>query len=569
MTLINKYSQFFNRLQQLFKGFCIIILFQLYACDIIAQPIPVGDLQEDHYRILQLLSDSTAQSSFSNRPVWSHDYRKFEDLNTSPNSLWSQPFETRTITLTGGFSAGIYNPIITNTYNSKLPYGGNNSAAWYGKGLNTEFKAGGWITSDYFTITFLPHVSFQQNKNFPTPRFIPETSEGNPLYRSIINGIDMPFRFGPDSYTTFDLGQSSVRLHYKQLEAGFSKENLWWGPGVQNALIMSNNAPGVKHVFLGTRSPLPLPLNIGNIEFRLIGGWPKDSKYFPEDADTNRQRFMSGTNLIFSPSFLPGLHLGFTRVAHLYIPDEGLTFDDYISSINFGDRQTTGDDGQNQLVSVYFRWVFPESSAEIYGEYFREDSFFDTRDLFMEPDHDRAYTIGAQKILKSQWINFFKVNVELNNLVPNRVDEVRPQTYYYRHSQIRQGHTNNGQVLGAAIGPGSGSQYLGVEGYFDRGMLGMFIQRVEDNDFFYFEFYDNPTLSTAYKDIWRNRINLNIGLKGHYRKGNLLLSGKLIWNNNLNYGRFNYGDLDINFGTYDPHDVVNIQLQATVRYLFK
>lgn len=547
--------------------FCIL---QICISEIIAQPVHTTDMQEQHYRTLQLLSDSTTRSSFSNRPVWNHTYQQvFGRLtdNINNNSIWSQPFKSKSFELPKGFSAGIYNPSLTNTFNTDLPYGENNEAAWYGRGLNTELQAGGWITSDFLTITFRPHLSFQQNNDFTTPRFIPRDSEGNPQYRSTVAGIDMPYRFGPDPFTTLDLGQSSVRIHYKEVEVGVGKENLWWGPGVQYALLMSNNAPGVKHLFLGTRSPVTLPLGIGDIEFKLIGGWPEESEYFSERG-SNRKRFMSGGNFIYSPSILPGLHLGLIRIVHRYVPDEGLDLNNYFSTLNFGDRQTSGSDDQNQLISLFFRWVFPESSAEIYGEYFREDSFFDMRDLFLEPDHDRAYTIGAQKIIQSGWINFFKVNIELNNLVPGRVDEVRPQVPYYRHVQIRQGHTNGGQVLGAAIGPGSGSQYVGVEGYFDRGMLGMFIQRVEDNDFFHYEFYEELLIQPELKDIWRHRINLNIGLKSHYKHGSLLFSGKLVWNKNYNYGRFNLGDLDVDFESIEKNDVVNVQLQLSARYLF-
>src|SRR5699024_7157936 len=151
----------------------------------------------------------------------------------------------------------------------------------------------------------------------------------------------------------------------------------------------------------------------------------------------------------------------------------------------------------------------------------REDHNYDLRDFLMEPDHDRAYTLGAQKIVESNWIDFVKFNAEINTLVPNRVDEVRRQTYYYRHGIVKQGHTSRGQVMGAAIGPGSGSQYLGAEGYFNKGMLGLFIQRVEDNDHFHFEWHDQNSPNPPHGDIYNHRINLNIGLKGAYKSGPL------------------------------------------------
>lgn len=545
--------------------------------NLIGQPIPIGDVKEQQYRTLQLLSDSTIQTSLINRPLWISSYRELTDgIAPSSDAWWTESLEGPRTTLLNFFEAGVYEPVLTTTYNSELPYGENNGAAWYGRGLNTEFQGGLYLTSDFITLSFRPHLTYTQNRDFAKPRFIPTDEEDNPQYRAIFGNIDMPYRFGPDSYSDFDMGHSSARIHYKSIEAGVGTEPLWWGPGVQYALMMSNNAAGVPQVFFGTRDPLPLPLNIGDIEFRWVWGWPRDSEYFSEYYPQNDdQRFLNALNFSYSPSFIPNLTVGLTRAFHQYVPEDGLDTSDFFDivqafqKVKQEESENNGrNDSKNQLASVYFRWVFPESNAEVYGEYFREDHSFDLRDFLMEPDHDRAYTLGAQKIVESNWIDFVKFNAEINSLVPNRIDEVRPQTYYYRHGKIRQGHTNRGEVLGAAIGPGSESQYLSAEGYFNEGMLGLFIQRIADNDFFHYKYYDQPQLGTGYKDIYRHRINLNIGLKGSYKTGPLLLDAKLIWNKNYNYGRYDYGDLDVNFDTVDKNDKINMQLQLTARYLF-
>ena len=41
---------------------------------------------------------------------------------------------------------------------------------------------------------------------------------------------------------------------------GISNENQWWGPGISNALILSNNAPGFPHAFVRTAHPWKTPL---------------------------------------------------------------------------------------------------------------------------------------------------------------------------------------------------------------------------------------------------------------------------------------------------------------------
>jgi len=536
-----------------------------------AQVIPVGEVKDSQYRTLQLLSDSTIQSSLTSRPIRMSAYQALTNqMASTSNAWWAQSLAGPETDFLNFFKAGAYQPVLTNTYNTALPYGGNNGAAWYGKGLNTEFQSGFYLTSDYLTISFRPQLIYTQNRDFPKPRFIPTDGDGNPEYRAIFSSIDMPYRFGPDPYTDFDWGNTSVRIHYKSIEAGAGTDPLWWGPGIENALVLSNNAAGLKHLFLGTRSPIILPLGIGDFEFKFIWAEPEDSKYFETTEKTDRRRFTTGLNLAFTPGFAPNLTLGFTRFSHKYLPEDGLKFKDFAATLPFfNERQTQGTDDQNQLVSAYFRLVFPKSNAEVYGEYFREDSYYNARDLLMEPDHDRAFTLGFQKIVETNnWLDFFKINGEVTSLVPNRTDEVRRQTYYYRHGQIRQGHTNQGQVLGAAIGPGSAGQYLGVEGYLNKGMLGVFVQRVAENDFFHYEWNDLQKPNPPVGDIYNHRIDLNIGLKGFYETGPVLLGAKLIWNKNYNYGRYDYGDSNIDFDSTGEHDKVNMQLQLSARYLF-
>ncbi len=550
----------------------IILAFSLAPKSASAQTLPVGGFREKQVRIQQLFND-TLSISLSNRPIWMKTYKKYFKGHEYNDSWWNKPHYYLNERYFDGFlKLGVFEPVFMTTYNSKLPYngGGNNGAAWYGRGLTTEFRAGFFATSKYFTLTFRPHFIYTQNKKFKVPRFVPRDEDGNVLYGHEELGfeIDAPFRFGPDSFTTFDLAQSSFRIHYKPIEIGLSNAPLWWGPGIRNALVLSNNAPGLRHLFFGTRFPLQIPY-IGQIEFKLIGAWPEDSDYFRYTEETDQQRFMSGFNFIYTPSFAPHLHLGFSRVIHTYIGEGGLDYADFIAPLQISGDRNPNNLAQNQIISVYFRWVFPEGHAEIYGEYYREDNWADARDLFLKPDHDRAYTMGFQKIIPTDWIDFVKVNFEISSLIPNRKDEVRYQTYYYTHSGVVQGHTNEGQILGAAIGTGSGSQFLGIEGYFEKGMLGIFVQRVADNNFFHYEFNQRfiSLLPRGFKDWFNYQIDLHVGINGKYKLGNFLLGGRFIWSKAFNYGRYELGIRS--FDIIEPSDdLINLQFGFSVRYLF-
>jgi hypothetical protein len=557
------------------------------AGKVTAQPIPVGSIQEQQYRLLQLLSDSTIQTSMNGRPIWNRTYQKIfkqPKIQQYRNSWWDQPLKGYEKKLSKHWSFGVYAPIITNTFNSALPYGGNNGSAWYGRGFNEEFQGGFYLTSRYVTATFRPHISYSQNTSFPVPRFIRRHKDGSPEYTSIINyfgtSIDMPFRFGPKAFTNFNLGLTSISVHYKSIVAGVSNQERWWGPGVQNALMLSDNAAGLKQAFLGTREPLVLPLGIGKLEFKFIWAEPRDSKYFKTTKRTDHQRFGAGLNVNYSPGFAPNLSLGITRFSWRYIPSGGLPASAFGADLPFfnhiqrKNREKNGRDVQNQMVSAYIRWVFPKGDADVYGEFYREDSYYNLRDLFLEPDHDRSFTIGFEKLVESNgWFNLFRFNGELNNLVPDRTSQVRRQAWPYTHGIIKQGHTNQGQVLGASIGPGSSSQYIGAEGFFEKGSIGLFIQRIAVNDFFHFTYYNTNKIAPrgrgGAKDPWRHRINLNIGVTGRYKAGPVLLSGKIIWDKNYNYGRYHYGELKgINFQTVDKHDIVNMQIQLSAKFLF-
>jgi hypothetical protein len=90
----------------------------------------------------------------------------------------------------------------------------------------------------------------------------------------IIGSADLPVRFGKDPYSRLSWGQSSIRLNFNPVSVGLSNENLWWGPGKQNSILMSNTASGFKHLTLNTIRPVNTP--IGSIEGQIIAGRLKD-----------------------------------------------------------------------------------------------------------------------------------------------------------------------------------------------------------------------------------------------------------------------------------------------------
>jgi hypothetical protein len=108
----------------------------------------------------------------------------------------------------------------------------------------------------------------------------------------------------------------------------------------------------------------------------------------------------------------------------------------------------------NQLASLFFRWVFPHAGLEVFGERGFEDQLYDLRDLILNPDHEREYMLGFQKVLRMSPNRIDVLKGELVNYQEPTVARVRGEGGIYVHSTLRQGHTNRGQLLGASPGAG-------------------------------------------------------------------------------------------------------------------
>lgn len=585
-----------------------------------AQTIPVGDIREELLRVDQLLSDSLSNIdlTFSNRSLSYNSYKSFYGQN-SKTSLISSPFFYKEKVIYPGLTFGLYDGEFKNTFNSELPYSENNGAAWYGRGSNIEVMSGFYLTSRFITLSLRPQFVWHQNRDFPVPRFVPEYPDGSIRYvepgvlpeDSLAERIDRPFRYGPDPFVQLDPGHSSIRFHYNQFELGLSSEPIWWGPGIKYGLLMSNNSAGVPRLFTGTRNPVKLPYEIGKLEFNWFIGQPKDSDYFDLDPESspNRinqyersmllgNRIMHGLNLTYSPSFIDNFHVGFARVLHQYkkesckieqptwdlncdavvVPSQkNRDFDLFAIFKPFPQTDTENYTGiydethyqnENGITSIFFRWIWIESNAEIYGEFLKDQRSFNFRDLLTQPQNARAYTFGFRKLYDTKSLGVLSFHLEFNSTLPALIDDVRPQSYIYTHKNIKQGHTHRGQILGAAIGPGSTSQYLSIDSYLGKSKIGFFVQRMVDNDQFHYEYHQRYFPEGGYKDQFRHQVKLNSGMRGFYRLQKLLLQGSLTFNKHFEYGRYNYGVLPISWDGREREDVINWQFQFGVRYLF-
>ena len=263
---------------------------------------------------------------------------------------------------------------------------------------------------------------------------------------------------------------------------------------------------------------------------------------FADQTVANGTRFLSGFTFGYQPPFLRGLTLGFTRLLYKEWPVGGIGLGDITNVVGRLFNQgkiladsTIGNDDADQMISLVGRWVAPHDGLEVYVEWARNDFAGNLRDLLIQPDHSRAYTLGLQKRLDSRG-GPWRVSLEVTTLGSSPVSLLRGQApTFYAHPRILEGYTNRGQLMGAAIGPGSSSQYLGVDRYSSAGRWGLFVQRVRtDDDYALFgDAGQSPfrTLPFAYD---RQQVDLTLGVSVFRFVRNLDLGGTLELTRELN-----------------------------------
>jgi hypothetical protein len=370
--------------------------------------------------------------------------------------------------------------------NSAIPYSRNDGGLWAGRGSSTRITGGLAAKLGFLRIVIAPEILATQNDSFPprTDAVIPSpaippnrSSFSYPWYANGPYSIDMPLRFGDKSRGQLRPGQSSILADVGSLSFGFSTENEWWGPGIDNALILSNNAPGFPHLLL--RSSRPLETVVGNVEFRWLVGGLSQSAFF-DTATKNNSRSISTAVVAIRPRGLENLSIGLARsvvgsssgwseIPFRWLevfhntghPNDGAPYD---STLHPG--------GRDQLYSMFARWVLPASGAEIYGEWGRLDFPRNLRDLLVQPNRGQAYTLGLQWTRQAFTpTGRFHFRIENTSLEQSLAQRNRFAGVWYTSRRVLQGFTNEGEVLGAAVGPGSSGQamefnYLSRSGYF-------------------------------------------------------------------------------------------------------
>ena len=543
------------------KPFFLILSFSFLSLNFLTSQEALKSVEEEYYDFLSL-EGITARPTLGYRTLsdneWQIDAEKAHpwqnnNLGTK-KTLWESK-NTDTNWFTEGIEKNIklklYGPEWFNSYNTASPYGQNDGALWQGVGYNTSLTGGARLEAYGLELTFKPQITFSQNKDF---EFLPGVY-GSPYSYFWAGNIDLVQRVGDKSYWQYDWGDSEIRYTFHNFTLGFGTQSPWLGPAQLNPMLGSNNAGTYPKFDFGLRrTKLHLPWlgwYLGDIEGRIWCGKLSESDYFDNDS-TNDYRQLTGFSVAFSPAFLPELTFSVNKISLARWDEKSIK---YLNP--FYDTNAVED----QKCSFALDLLFPSVGFEIYGELGLDD--YNSRS-FANPFHTAIYTVGAKKELSFfQKFDFFKrfnirpeIVFEWNNFEMSQDFQLQWHYMgYYSHGLIKQGYTQNGQIIGAGSGYFGNSQYLALKTYFFKGDITFFIHFNKPDT----NYLNNKGIDTKQED-WESKGKVQYDDWARYKAirtfgctANFFATKSLIISTNINGSWIinpTYSQQDKDFGNY-------------------
>ena len=416
-----------------------------------AQTIPISSVRvEEATRDLQLLEKIPSNYSFNNRPFVCSKAIPLDSIYRWIDSAYFDKTQLNGQLLNNKWANIRILPVaLLQQFNSTTPYGYNNGGFLKARGFQQLTSLGVFARFGPLQIQLQPELIWSQNNAYPiTPQFGSITT---PNRKQVLPG------------------QSNISLNVNALSVGIASVNKWYGPGINNSLLMSNNAAGFLRAYIGTNRPLVTP--IGSLEFTLSSGWlNEDSTTAFENyamqptSKLNRTMYYNGLVISFQPKWLKGFHAGMSRAyavsdMNSAVYNNSSFVDHYLPIFSVIEKKSilANEDQKerDQQVSLFLRCVLPKDHFEWYLEYGWNDHSVDTRDLFMGPGHSAAYLVGFKKIVplpaQKAYVNFEVEYMRGEQLAENLVRDAGNWNW---HGAL-QSFTHNNQLLGSAVGPGS------------------------------------------------------------------------------------------------------------------
>ncbi len=519
----------------------------------------------DYQRMLQLKEDSTRiiDNSFLIRSTSSFQHIQ-NRLNSKPKNI------IKSLMIGYDFQN-----------NSLLPQSMNDGLMYPSRGWQERYSIGINFQLGILDINYQPEKLVVQN--IPQEYYAGNPEDGNFMFKyfgMVANNIDHFRQFGFERIDTTSFGQSRIGIKTKFLTFGYATENIWWGPGRINSLIFTNNAGGFRHYYLNSVDPIKT--NIGNFEFSAISGTLDTTRFTDIDQELLNvcqpckvfknldQRKIDAITVNWRPKWVPNLYLGYAFSRQYYAN----TKNDYDQTYSFFSKDRT----QQIIGSMMFRFSLPKDHAEFYGEFGLPDEAAYPWKFFKDKNPRTGFIFGANKLfLIGKGRSYLNLNLEFTQLQLMNPENIfylgspfvgGQANSWYLNKNIKQGWSNNGQLIGAAIGPGSNGQSFNLSWHKGYNRIGIVIERIAHNNDFYFSVYYSPNSESGYGYYNRYWVDINKKVLLQFMPiKNLLLSASFSNTNAMNYRWIRIEDGSLYDEPSKFSDKFNQQFQLSIKYL--
>ncbi len=546
------------------KKSILFVVLMFCALFINAQNILLDDIGlMDHQRNAQLLNDSI---HFTNNSFLIRSTSHLQYLQDTKKS--SNKFRIRSLS----FSYDQQN-------NSLLPESWNDGIIYPARGWQERYSVGANIRWGILDINVQPE--WLKVQNIPQEPYYGNPNDGNwgaKYFGYVANNISNFRQFGNTKIDTTTLGQSRIGISTKYFAAGVSNENIWWGPGKRNSVVFTNNAGGFKHMYLHTNEPIPTP--IGNVELATIIGVLDTTRYTDPDVGllsgwkdgialkNPSKRNINGITLNWNPKWIPGFYLGYAYSRQYY--------NDQVNYAGEPLHFFSKDLVKTEIGSFMFRFALPKDHAEFYGEMgLPNQAAWPWK--FFQSNPKTAFVFGGSKqFLFNKGKSYLNLNVEFAQfqiMDPRNIYYLGapwvggPPNSWYVNPTIKQGYSNNGQIMGASIGPGSNSQSIDFSWNRGYNKIGFSAERIIHNNDFYYLVYLKP-YDAQYGYYNRYWVDVNTSVYAQIMPiKNIIIAASIMNTNALNYMWVRYEDGHVYDEPSKLSDKFNSQIKLSVKYL--
>lgn len=319
------------------------------------------------------------------------------------------------------------------------------------QGFNSAAGASAWTTAGPFVV----YVRGEYESAPSAPSLPASTLD---LISSIDGLPANPPSMPVAAVSRFRLLDAYVGMNLGNWQFSFGRQSLWWGPGSDGAMLMTNNMQPLDRMFRINRvSPLRLPgvfSYLGDIRTEFFLGQLSGQQFINNSGvfisgtqgqygqNLNPQPFLSGAKISFK--FTPNFEFSMSKTTVYGGPGNPLTAKTFLqSTLGVHVNGEAAGDGRS-AIDFSYRVPRLRNWLSIYGEGFAEDEISPLNEARKSAWQGGLYLARVPRVPK--------LDLRVEGGFTDPVDFAQCNACFYHNFQYVSGYSNGGQLMGTWIG---------------------------------------------------------------------------------------------------------------------